>query len=122
MSYELAGTVKVINEEQSFKDGSFRKREIVVTVEDGKFPQDILLEFVQDKISLLDDVQVGDNVQVTFDIRGREWNGRYFNNLQGWRLQKIDAESSGASDDELPPVPDEAPADIEDNADFDEPF
>ena len=88
MSYELGGVVKLVQEVESFKDGAFTKRGIVVTVENGKFPQEILLEFVQDKVTLLDDVSSGDEVQVTFDIRGREFNGRYFNNLQGWKLQK----------------------------------
>ncbi len=108
MSYELAGTVKLIQDVETFKNGSFRKRGIVVTVEDGKFPQDILLEFVQDKIALLDDVNIGDNVQITFDIRGREYNGRYYNNLQGWKLEK--AGSAGAAENNTmeKPVPDES--------------
>ena len=63
----------------------------VVTVEDGRYPQDISLEFVQDKISLLDGVQVGDEVTVSFDIRGREHNGRYYNNLQGWKIVAADS-------------------------------
>lgn len=90
MAYELTGKVKLIQEMQTFASG-FTKREMVVTVEDGKYPQEINLEFVQDKVSLLDALQVGQEITVTFDIRGREYNGRYFNNLQGWKIQ---AESS----------------------------
>ncbi len=96
----------------------------VITVEDGKFPQDILLEFVQDKVSLLEDVKVGDDVQVTFDIRGREYNGRYFNNLQAWRLQKSGG-AAGSSDNgtatgNRPPMPTEAPGNVEEiDADID---
>ena len=86
MAYELTGKVKLIQDPQTFNSG-FTKREMVVTVEDGKYPQDISLEFVQDKVSLLDALQVGQEVTVTFDIRGREYNGRYFNNLQGWKIQ-----------------------------------
>ncbi|WP_299202415.1 DUF3127 domain-containing protein [uncultured Amphritea sp.] len=86
MAYELSGKVKVIQDTQTFNSG-FTKREMVVTVEDGKYPQDISLEFVQDKVSLLDSLDVGQNVTVTFDIRGREYNGRYFNNLQAWKVQ-----------------------------------
>ena len=108
MSYELAGTVKLIQDVETFKNGSFRKRGIVVTVEDGKFPQDILLEFVQDKISLLDDVNIGDNVQITFDLRGREYNGRYYNNLQGWKLEKAGDAGTVENKPMEKPVPDEA--------------
>ena len=87
MAYELFGKVKLLQDVQTFSSG-FTKREMVVIVEDGKYPQEINLEFVQDKVSLLENLQVGQEVTVTFDIRGREYNGRYFNNLQGWKIQK----------------------------------
>jgi hypothetical protein len=102
MSYELKGTVKVIQDAQTFGSG-FTKREFVVTdASNDKYPQDINMELVQDKVSLLDEVNVGDEVNVTFDIRGREYNGRYFNNLQAWKLS-VEGKASAS--------PAEAPAD-----------
>ena len=53
MAYDLTGKIKLIQEPQTFNSG-FTKREMVVIVEDGKYPQEINLEFVQDKIALLD--------------------------------------------------------------------
>jgi single-strand DNA-binding protein len=104
MAYELTGKIKIIQEEQTF-DSGFSKREMVVTVEDGNYPQDINLEFVKDKAKLLDDLQPGQEVTVTFDIRGRESNGRYFNNLQGWKVssETMDKQSkeNSTSDDNL---------------------
>jgi hypothetical protein len=100
MAYELSGKIKLIQDPKTF-DSGFTKREMVVTVEDGKYPQDINLEFVQDKAALLDNLQPGQEVKVTFDIRGREYNGRYFNNLQGWRIEVL----GGA---EEPPPPDDS--------------
>ena len=85
MAYELTGKIKLIQERRTF-DSGFTKREMVVIVEDGKYPQEINLEFIQDKVSLLDNLAAGQEVTVTFDIRGREYNGRYFNNLQGWKV------------------------------------
>ena len=85
MAYELTGKIKLLQEAKTF-DSGFTKREMVVVVEDGKYPQEINLEFVQDKGALLDSLQPGQEVTVTFDIRGREYNGRYFNNLQGWKI------------------------------------
>jgi hypothetical protein len=104
MSYELTGKIKLIQDEQTFASG-FTKREMVVTVDDGRYPQDISLEFVKEKISLLDDLQPGQEVTVSFDIRGREYNGRYFNNLQGWKVVAAD----GDARDEPPPPDDEPP-------------
>lgn len=93
MAYELTGKIKLIQDPQTFSSG-FTKREMVVTVEDGRYPQDINLEFVQDKVSLLDNLQPGQDVTVTFDIRGREHNGRYYNNLQAWKVQVAAAEEA----------------------------
>ena len=104
MSYELTGKIKLIQEEQTFASG-FNKREMVVTVDDGRYPQEINLEFVKDKISLLEGLQPGQEVTVTFDIRGREYNGRYFNNLQGWKVVSADSDAQ----DEPPPQGDEPP-------------
>ena len=111
MAYDLTGKIKLIQEPQTFKSG-FTKREMVVTVEDGKYPQDISLEFVQDKISLLDGLQPGQEVTVTFDIRGREYNGRYFNNLQGWRITVAEASSVPPPDyDDYQGIPASQPGD-----------
>ncbi len=112
MAYDLTGKIKVIMDPKTFGSG-FTVREFVVTVEDGKYPQDIVLQFVQDKVSLLDSVQEGQEVTVSFDIRGREYNGRYFNNLQAWKIQAPEAGS-----DDKPPVSDsDVPADFNDYED-----
>ncbi|HEY5621185.1 MAG TPA: DUF3127 domain-containing protein [Pontiella sp.] len=115
MAYDLTGKVKVIQDAQTFASG-FTKREFVVTVEDGKYPQDICLECVQDKVSLLDALEVGQEVTATFDLRGREYNGRYFNNLQAWKVQP--AEGGGGGGTDAPPVSDaDVPADFNDYED-----
>lgn len=111
MAYELTGKVKLILEAKTFNSG-FTKREMVVTVEDGRYEQEILLEFVQDKVALLDALSLGDQVTVTFDIRGREYNGRYFNNLQGWKVESQGGGASHPSGDEEPPFP--MPEDFDD--------
>jgi hypothetical protein len=92
VAYELSGKIKLLQEAKTF-DSGFTKREMVVIVEDGKYPQEINIEFVQDKVGLLDALQPGQEVTVTFDIRGREYNGRYFNNLQGWKITAAQEES-----------------------------
>jgi len=112
VAYELTGKVKLIQDEQTFNSG-FKKREMVVIVEDGKYPQEINLEFVQDKISLLDNLSAGKEVTVTFDIRGREYNGRYYNNLQGWKVTS--AGDSDGFNQERPPLD---ASDMEDDIPF----
>ena len=104
MAYDLSGKIKLIQDAKTF-DSGFTKREMVVIVEDGKYPQEINIEFVQDKVALLESLQIGQEVTVTFDIRGREYNGRYFNNLQGWKIVTIEDESTTTLEEQSPPYP-----------------
>jgi single-strand DNA-binding protein len=114
VAYDLTGKVKLVQDAKTF-DSGFTKREMVVTVEEGKYPQEINLEFVQDKTSLLDNLRVGQEVTVTFDIRGREYNGRYFNNLQGWKIVTANDESAMSGSEQPPAPPHGSPADYEDD-------
>ena len=84
--YETSGKLKWIGELQSFASG-FTKREFVVTTVADKFPQDLKFEIVKDKCALLDPFEVGQDVAVSFDIRGNEYNGKYFVNLSCWKIQ-----------------------------------
>lgn len=88
MANEITGTVKVIFDEQTFASG-FNKREIVVTDSSDKYPQDIKLEFVKGQVAQLNGIIVGDQVTITYDVRGNEYNGKYYVNLVGWRLNRL---------------------------------
>jgi len=86
MAYEAQGKIKVINDTQTFGSG-FMKREFVITTPDAKYPQDIKFEVVKDKCTVLDNFAVGQDVTVSFDIRGNEYNGKYYVNLSAWKIQ-----------------------------------
>ena len=86
---ELTGKVKVIYDEQQVS-ASYRKRDVVISTEE-QYPQHIQIEFPQDKADLLKNLQVGQLVKVSINIRGREWlnpqgETKYFNSIQGWRI------------------------------------
>jgi single-strand DNA-binding protein len=102
MSYELQGTIKQIYDVQTFASG-FSKREIVVTTEHDKYPQHIKLEFAKEKCALLDKLSVGQRVKVAFDIRGSEYNGKYFVNLTGWKIGPAEGGGDSVDYDEAPP-------------------
>ena len=87
-SFEIEGRLKVVNDVQTFNSG-FTKREFVVEVEEGNYPQMIKFECVKDKTSLTDGMQVDDPVKVTFDIRGNEYKERFYVNLNAWKLEKL---------------------------------
>jgi len=85
MSNQTKGTVKAIFDTQTFSSG-FQKREFVITTEE-QYPQDIKFEVVKEKCGDLDRYAVGQSVNVSFNIRGNEYNGKYFVNLQAWKLE-----------------------------------
>lgn len=95
-SFELTGIVKVLEDTQTFASG-FSKREFVIEIPDGKYPQLIKFDTLKEKISLLDSVSIGDELKVTFDIRGREYNGKYFVNLNAWKIESSGGGSSSSS-------------------------
>ncbi len=84
--FELEGTVHLIGDIQTF-DSGFTKREFVVEVKDGNFPQMIKFECLKEKTALTDNLNKGDTVKVNFDIRGNEYNGRFFVNLNAWKIE-----------------------------------
>ncbi len=83
---QLTGTILLIGETQTFNSG-FQKREFVVDT-GGKYPQQIKLEVVKDNCQTLDTYRNGDAVAVDFNLRGNEYNGKYYVNLQAWRITK----------------------------------
>lgn len=93
--YEAAGKMKWIGETQNFPSG-FSKREFVVTTANDKYPQDLKFEVVKDKCPALDPFDLGQDVQVSFDIRGNEYNGKYYVNLACWKIQGSDGSSPAA--------------------------
>ena len=77
----MKGTVKMISDEIVIND-KFKKRELILETLD-KYTQVFKIEFVNDKISLLDDIMPFSNVDVDIQLRGREWQGKYFSSIHG---------------------------------------
>ena len=88
MSYETTGAIKLINDIQTFSSG-FEKREFVITT-DEKNPQDIKLELIKDDVVKTDQFKVGDNVKVSWNLRGNEYNEKFYVNLQAWRIEAVE--------------------------------
>ena len=109
MELKINGRVKLIMDLQSW-DSGFTKREFVITTNE-QYPQDVKLECIKDKTNLLEGLAEGDEVEVSFNVRGNEYNGRYYVNLQAWKLQKQDDGMNQAA----PPAPDFEPVGDDDD-------
>ena len=120
MAYKAEGKiVKIYDTEQ--KSATFQAREFVIEVADGQYPQMVKFQLVQDKCDLVDGYGEGEQIVVDFDLRGREWNGRYFTNLQAWRLARADGAEGGGgggAKEEAYPKPAPAGGDFDDDIPF----
>lgn len=88
MSYVFEGTVKLVAKVQEF-DSGFKKREIIISSLDEKHQQDIKFEFLRDSADKLDGFKSGDLVKVSFELRGNEYNGKFYTNLVGTHIAKV---------------------------------
>jgi single-strand DNA-binding protein len=92
--YEATGEIRAIMDTQQVTD-SFRKREFALEIEDGRYPQTVKFQLVQDKTELLDDFEEGQQVRVHFNLRGREYTRKsdgatdYWTNLECWRIETV---------------------------------
>ncbi len=89
---DVTGILKVKGQTQQVSE-KFKKREIVITDNSSQYPQHISFQLTQDKCSIIDNYNVGDEIKVHFNLRGREWTSpqgeiKYFNSLEAWKIEK----------------------------------
>jgi len=90
---EIKGILKVVNPTVQVSE-KFTKRDFVITTTEDMYPQEILMQLTKDSCSLLDGMNVGDTVNVAFNLRGKEWCSpqgevKYFNTLEAWKIMRI---------------------------------
>lgn len=86
---EIEGKIKLKLAVQSGQSarGEWAKQDFVLEYMDGNFPADICISvWGQDKVAELNNYQVGDAVKVSFNVRAREYNGRWYNDIRAWRI------------------------------------
>jgi len=100
--HEVAPTVQVTD--------SLKKRELIVEyVENPQYPEYLKFEAIQDRCNLLDNVKVGDDVEVFFNLRGRPWTDKagkksYFNSMQLWKINILSGASNNTTPEYAPPA------------------
>lgn len=108
ISYKMNGQIKQIGETQTFASG-FQKRQLIVSDGADKYPQDISFEVVKDNCPVFDSYQIGNEVEIDFNINGSEFNGKHFVNLRIWKITKTqsqDAMPEGRQQQKtMPPAP-----------------
>ena len=102
-SLKISGTLKKISDSVHVSD-KFKKRDFVLTDSSTQYPQHIAFQLSQDRCTLIDRLKEGDQVEVHFNLRGREWTSpqgevKYFNTLDAWKIV------AGADTSETPETP-----------------
>lgn len=90
---KLVGNLKIKKDTIQVSE-AFSKREFVLTVIDGAFSNDILIQLTKDKVTLINDINIGDMLEVDVNLKGKEWTSpsgevKYFNSIECWKITKI---------------------------------
>ena len=111
---EIQGRIKQIFPSQMIGQNGFEKRDLVIVTEEN-YPQTIIIQFTQQRCDLLESLQVGQNVKVYINIKGREWTNpqgeiKYFNTIEGWKIEVIQTTNVANQQAPQQPVAQAAPA------------
>lgn len=104
MSFEITGKLHKKFDTQQ-KTESFKAREFVILVEEGNYPQYVKFQLTQDRCEMIDAYDENQTIKVSFDLRGREWQGKYFTNLNAWRISKPEPSSDSPDAQSFPDDP-----------------
>lgn len=123
MSFEVTGKLykKFATEAKSEK---FQTREFVIEIADGNYPQLVKFQLLQERCQILDTYNEGEEIKVHFDLRGREWQGKYFTTLNSWRIERANGSDNNSSQPVQQVAKQNAPASSDDSFPTlsDEPF
>lgn len=86
---EIIGKIIVIGDTETVGSaGTFKKRLVVIETQE-QYAQKIPVDFVQDKTAVLDSYEIGQEVKISVNVRGNEYNGKYYVSLNGWKIDKL---------------------------------
>ena len=81
---------------------SWEKQSIVIEQAGTEYNKEVVVSFFGDKIKSLRDIEEGSEVNVSINLSSREYNGRYYHNIDGWFIAKLSEQTVGAADEDLP--------------------
>ena len=108
-SFEVQGLIHSIGDTTEYRNNGFTKREFVIKLtgenENPAYPNHIALELIKDKCAMMDAHNIGDEIQVQFNLSGRLWSGggnpeKCFTSLQAWRVNSASGQSHSSPQEE----------------------
>ena len=104
----------------------WKKQEYVLETEDA-YPKKICFDFFGDRVDQFP-LKINDRIKLSFDIESREYNGRWYTNIRGWKAEQVadqtmqPAQSANAYQQPAAPAPAPTPDFLESDSSDDLPF
>jgi hypothetical protein len=89
---EVQGKLINVLDTQSGKSSNgkeWSKKDFVIQTDAKYNPEICFTLFGTDKINILDNVSIGDEIEVHFNLSSREYNGKYYTQANAWKIEKI---------------------------------
>ena len=114
MSLQIKGKIQQILKPESGVSRAgkeWKKQEFVIETEE-QFPRKVCFTLFNDKVSLVDGLSAGDEVEVAFNLESREFNGKWYHNINAWKIDKPTEENMPEpppefSIQDIPPEPED---------------
>ena len=84
------------------KSGKTWEKQSIILEQNTDYNKEVVISFFGDKIKSIRDIEVGSDVSVSINLSSREYNGKYYHNIDGWFCAKLGQETVGASEEDLP--------------------
>lgn len=81
---ELKGKIKVIKD---LSNDKIEKKQVVITIDNGKYPNDVAIDFLKDKIKLIDNARPNQIATIKINVVSREYQGKWYTNINGWDVK-----------------------------------
>ena len=92
-------TKKLERETGVSKTGKTWEKQSILVEQNAEFNKEVVISFFGDKIKSIRDIEEGTDVNVSVNLSSREFNGKYYHNINGWFIAKEGQETVGATDD-----------------------
>ena len=85
------------------KTGKTWEKQSILVEQNVDFNKEVVISFFGDKIKSIRDIEVGSDVSVSINLSSREFNGKYYHNIDGWFIAKLGQETvAPANESDLP--------------------
>ena len=80
----------------------WNKQSVIIEQTGTEYNKQVVISFFGDKIKNLRDIEIGSEVNVSINLSSREYNGKYYHNIDGWFIAKLGEETVAPTNDDMP--------------------